>query len=145
MSQEHSIEILNRLLAIYCRSFPMYLTHARPWTHVGDQRAIEAVELVVADQRAIAERISQLILEGGGLPDPGKFPLLFTDVHDLSLDYLIREAIQYQKADIVAIQQCVEAFNYVLAMKPLAEEALGLAKGHLESLEELIATKAVSK
>jgi hypothetical protein len=94
----------------------------------------------VAGQDSLAERVSQTIFESGGLPDPGEFPIEFTDTHDLAIDFLIQEAIDCQKQDIAELEQCVEALRLAPAAQSLAAEALGMAKGHLESLEELKGT-----
>ncbi|MFV2066330.1 MAG: hypothetical protein ACC645_05070 [Pirellulales bacterium] len=138
MSQATITEILNRLLAIHRGSFAMYLAQAAPWTRASDAPAAEAVQHLVADQKALIERIGKAILQQGGCPADGEFPMDFTDMHDLSLSYLIGVAIDYQKADIRAIEQCVGALRTAGSACPLAEEALGQAKGHLESLEELV-------
>ena len=66
----------------------------------------------------------------------------FTDTHDLSLDYLLGKLAFYQKQDIAAIEQCVPDLAGDPQGRALAEEALGTARGHLESLEELLAANA---
>ena len=129
---------LNRLLVILLRSFPMYLTHARPWTHDGDEQALEVLEHIVADQQGLAERISEFILDSGGEVHTGEFPMDYTDRHDLSMQYIVRLAIDYQTRDVAAIKRLVDELRMAPAAKELAEEALGLAKGHLESLQELV-------
>jgi hypothetical protein len=95
------------------------------------------IEDIAVGQDAVAERVNQTIIESGGLTDNGKFPLEFTDTHDLAIDFLIQEAIAYQKQDIADLEQCVDALRLSPAAQSLAAEALGMAKGHLESLEEL--------
>jgi hypothetical protein len=81
--------------------------------------------------------VSQSVFESGGRPDPGDFPIEFTDTHDLAIDFLIQEAIECQKQDIAELDQCVEALRMAPAAQSLAAEALGMAKAHLESLDEL--------
>ena len=51
----------------------------------------------------------------------------------------------YQKQDIAAIQQCVADLAGDPAGRALAEEVLGNARGHLESLEELLAAELNAK
>ena len=46
----------------------------------------------------------------------------------------MQEAIDYQKQDIADLEQCVDALRLAPAAQSLAAEALGMAKGHLESL-----------
>jgi hypothetical protein len=61
----------------------------------------------------------------------------FTDTHDLSIEFSIHEAMDYQKQDIADLEQCVERLRQAPAAQTLAAEALGMAKGHLASLVEL--------
>ena len=139
-----TVAILNRLLLIHERSLPMYLVHARPWTHMGsekalDEKALDVFQLIVADQRAMAERISEFIIQAGHqVHTGGAFPLEFTDMHDLAVEFLIGQAVAYQKQDVEAIQSCVGQLRLAPAALSLAEEALGMAKGHLQSLDELL-------
>ena len=137
LPQPATLDVLNRLLEILCRSFPMYASYARPWKRRGDERAAETFAHIVADQSALAARVNAAIVEFGAIPNEGRFPIEFTDLHDLSMDYLVREAIVCQQRDIASIEQCVDALRLAPAACELALEALGLAKGHLESLKEV--------
>jgi hypothetical protein len=137
MSSPETIDVLNRVLAILQRSFPQYMLYARPYIPSGREDVMETIAEIVAGQNALAERVSETVIESGGLTDTGKFPIEFTDTHDLAIDYLLREAIVCQKQDIIELAQCVDALRLSPAAQSLAAEALGMAKGHLESLEEL--------
>lgn len=132
-----TIDVLNRVLVLLQRSFPQYLRYARPYIPTGREDAMRTIEEIVIGQDSLAERIEQYVLESGGRPDPGRFPIEFTDTHDLAIDFLIREAIGYHQEDIANLEQCVERLRLAPAAQSLAVEALGMAKGHLESLEEL--------
>jgi hypothetical protein len=144
MSSPETIDVLNRVLGILQRSFPQYLRYARPYIPTGRETVMETINEIVAAQDMLAERLSQYIFDAGGLSDPGKFPIEFTDTHDLAIDFLIQQAIAYQKQDIADLEKCVEALRLAPAAQSLAAEALGMAKGHLESLEELRANPAAS-
>jgi hypothetical protein len=141
MATATASDTLNQLLAIVVRSFPSYLSYAKPWTASTDGRALAALELIVADQRALAERITSAVLEGGGQPDPSEYPMEFTDTHDLSLDYSLRQAVRYQHADIAAIQHGADAARDAPEARALIDEALSMAKKHLAVLEGLIADR----
>lgn len=137
MSSADAVDTLNRVLAILRRSFVQYARHARPYIPRGRERAMETIYKIADEQDALAERVSHEIAESGALPDSGEFPMEFTDTHDLDFDYLIRAAIGYQQQDIADLKECAESLQLAPAAKSLVEEALGMAKGHLESLEEL--------
>jgi hypothetical protein len=129
---------LNRLLQIHYRSLPMYLSSARPWVPRGHEKAAETLDLIVEDQKRMVEKISDELLSAGADIDTGEFPMVYTDLHDLSVDYLLTELVESQRNDVAAIEDCVVG----LGGDPLAQEALGAAKGHLESLEEAVADVA---
>lgn len=134
---------LNRLLAIHCKSFPQYLRWSRPHVPAGRGDELAAVEAVAMDQDAMGDRISRMIVDGDALPRSGEFPMEFTDLHDLDIDYLLRLAVRYQVQDVAAIGALVERLQTAPAAKALAEEALGMAKGHLDTLRELTQASAV--
>ena len=114
----------------------MYLSYAQPAWLQGDGAARDTLQSVVDDQRAMAERLGELISEIG-VAYEGAFPTVFTGYHDLSFDFLLGKIIEYQQRDITAIEQSVGDLVMVPMAKALAEEALGAAKAHLEAWQEL--------
>ena len=138
MSQSNTNELLNRLLTILYRSFPMYLKDAQPWSNGSSNSSTETLDHIVRDQQTLGDRIAGTILDSGGEPHLGDFPLQYADWNDLSLPFTIKIALNYQQQDIQAIEQCLRDLQLAPAAKALGEEVLGLAKGHLESLEELV-------
>ncbi len=138
MMTHDELRRLNRLLAIHCRSFVQYLRWSRPHVPPGHEDEVETLEAIAQDQDAMAERISRAVIDGGGLPRTGEFPMEFTDLHDLDVDFLIAAAVRYQEYDLHAVQEIVEALPSAPAARALAEEAVGMSKGHLDSLRELI-------
>lgn len=139
MPSEPSVDTLNRLLRIVYRSLPMYIAGTSPWTSRTDGRAEAVLAQLVADAKLYAQKIADAVLDRNSVLEPGSFPIEYADVHDLSLDFLIGELIESQRRDIAAIERCVHALARDRAAKALAEEVLGNARGHLESLEELTA------
>lgn len=137
-------DVLNRLLIIHHRSLPMYLSYAHPRVTRGHEATAETLESIVADQKAMVDRIGRCIVDEEGSVDFGEFPMLFTGLHDISLDYLLQKLIEYQQRSTEQIQQCVDDLRLAPTYQALAQEALGLARGHLESLEELNAEPASS-
>jgi bacterioferritin (cytochrome b1) len=136
MPSPDTIDVLNRVLEILERSFPQYLRYARPYIPPGRESIMQTIEQIVAGQDALAERVSQHIFESSGLPDHGDFPIEFTDTHDLSIDFLLQEAIDCVKQDIADLEECVEELRLAPVAQSLASEALGMTKGHLELLQK---------
>jgi hypothetical protein len=129
--------VLNRLLRILCRSLAMYLRDARPWSDAAEQPAQEALDNLVADQQRLACRIAQAILDHGGQPEPGPFPLSFACMNDAGLDYLLQRVIEHLRRDLPAIEDCVAGLADVPELRVLAEESLGNAQAHLDILERM--------
>jgi len=126
---------LNRLLEIEYRSLAMYLGDASPWFSEADAKAIETLKNIAADQQAMSRRIAELILDLGGRIEPGEYPTQFTDTHFLSLDYLLKELLYYQRQDIADIEQIVASLAGHREARELAKETLGSERAHLEALE----------
>jgi len=137
MSRPDSVVLLNQLLGIHYHSLPMYLKDAAPWTRPGDEQAIEVIRRLIADHRATSKRLAEAIAERRGVLDAGEFPMSFTGIHDVALDYLIGRLIDCQKVDIESIDKISSQLIHDPHARSLADECLGAAKGHLESLEEL--------
>jgi hypothetical protein len=138
MQRQDPLKILGRLFQRLYRSLPMYLAEAIPWTHPGDQQAQRVLAGIVTDTRAYCQRIAERILHLRGRLDLGEFPMEFTDLNLLSLDYLLTELVRWQKADVRSFEQFVAELAEGSEDRALAEEVLGNARGHLESLEELL-------
>jgi len=132
-------QALNRLLTLLYRSLPMYLTYASPWTRRGDEEALAVLGRIVEDQRQLSTRVASYIMEHYGPIELGEYPLDFPDTHDLAFDFLITKLVACQKADVAAFEQCIADLKQDRHAAALAEEALGAARGHLETLEELAA------
>lgn len=130
--------ILNRLLSILHRSFAAYLASAAPWTRRGDAPATEALLHLVEDQERLAARVADMVLDFGERIEMGEFPMEFTGKNFLSLDFVLQELIRYQHHDIAAMERVGQQLVDVPAARMLAEEAIGMAKAHLETLDDLV-------
>jgi bacterioferritin (cytochrome b1) len=138
MPPSDTIHILNRVLAVLCKSLPQYIQYSRPYIPRSRQQVLDTFADIAQHQTMLAERISQLVFDLGGLAQMGAFPMEFTDTHDLSVDHLLQEAIGYQREDIANLQACRDELTSNPTARALVEEAIGMEKGHLESLEELL-------
>lgn len=137
MSVSTTVDVLNRLLALHSRSLPSYLASARPWFADNEQQAMTVLRHIAEDQELMVERLGTLIVDVGAVPAMGEFPMTFTDMHDLSMDYILPRLIEWVESDIDSIRQCVAALDGEPEAQALAEEALGAAQAHLDSLNEL--------
>jgi hypothetical protein len=134
MNAPETVPVLNRLFSMLCRSLPAYLADARIGNWPDRESIGAAIARLAADQRMYAERVAEAITARGGRPTPGGFPTEFAAKNDLSLAYLLREVVSWQRQEAAAIELCVGQLEGESALHALAEEILGNAKGHLEIL-----------
>jgi hypothetical protein len=140
MSDTRIIATLNRLLVIEYRSLPMYLHDGAgaPWLRDRDRQTWNVLEGIAKDQQRMTERIAEFILDRKGSPHAGEFPVEFTDLNFLSLEYVLVELQYYQRQDLQNIESCVSELAGDAEAQALAQEALGNARAHLELLEGLV-------
>ena len=136
MTSIEAVTVLNRVLSIVLRSFPQYLRYSRPWVPPGHERELAALEKIVTEQDTFAERITAAIDDLGGMLDRGEFPMEFTDTHDLSIDYLVREAIGYGRQDAAGLESLAATPGLVPPADLLTGEAVHMVKRHLALLEQ---------
>lgn len=131
------IDSLNRLLRILTRSLPIYMEDARPWSAGDDVAARTALWRVASDFRTLARRVALAILDHGGQPSSGTFPVEFGSLNDVSLDYLLGEVIERLRCEVELIERCAIELKNSPDARALAEEILGNCKGHLDQLAQL--------
>ncbi|HYW79194.1 MAG TPA: hypothetical protein VE890_06425 [Thermoguttaceae bacterium] len=137
MNQVEVVELLSRLLQTLCRSLPMYLQEAKPWTRHDDEPIRAALDCLASDQQAAARRVADAIVDQGGQPDPGCFPVEFTAINDVSIHFLLSRMVQNQEQAVATIQQCVDRLAELPLLHSLAEEIHGNVQGHLDILKRL--------
>ena len=138
MNRPHVIDVLNRLLRILHRSLPAYLQETKAWAGGGTERARDVLGRVLADQQHYARLLADAVVERRGRIEAGQFPVEFTAINDLHLDFLLKRVIEHQRRDIKAVEQCTIDLAAEPQLQSLAEEILGNARGHLETLEEMM-------
>jgi hypothetical protein len=142
MTTSETNDLLNRILVLHARSLPMYLGYAQPDQLWKNPKAAAVLNQIVGDHKRTVDRLAALILDNHGTVDHGEFPMSFTGLHDLSVDYLFKQLIDRQKRFIAVIEKLAEQLKLAPYAQAAAREAVGEARGHLENLEELAADRA---
>ncbi|MFO0912221.1 MAG: hypothetical protein U0795_04655 [Pirellulales bacterium] len=132
------IRHLNQLLQLHSRSLPVYLACAQPWRPAGQEQSAELLAAMADDHQRRTNEIADYILDLGGVVQLGEFPLDFADLHDLSHDYVWRVVASQLTDHVAQIEGLVGKLGTDPRGRALAEEALGAAKGHLQSVTELL-------
>jgi len=134
--QPEVLDVLHRLLEMLERSLPAYLENASLWTPLEDDERVATLRRVAADQHYYARAVAEAIAERGGSLDLGAFPVEYTALNDLAVDYVLRRAVESQRRDVERIRQCSDQLDGQPVLLRLAEEILGNQRGHLELLEK---------
>jgi hypothetical protein len=130
-------DVLNQLMHLLCRGLPNYVVEINPWTRLGCQSLRDALTNLVDDRRLFAERTVQVIMDRGGNPDPGQFPLEYTGLNDVSIEYLAQELINSLHLDIEILQELSTQLATIPELYAFTEEILGNTIGHAEILEKV--------
>ena len=137
MNRTQELDTLNRLHGILSLSLPMYLKSTGPWVHGPTEKALELLDHIATDQATLIDRITDAIEQRHGFVDEGYFSYLFTSLHDLAVEFLIRMVHDRQVAELDEIRQCVDELKES-PLHSLAEEVLANQSEHLLSLSELL-------
>lgn len=137
MTNHEAISLLNQLLGVVCRSLPLYLANARPWSRLGSWKAQRALDRIVADGNLHTVRVAMELDRLGGVSDCGQFPAAYTAKNDLAVKYLIPEIIGHLKSDSAEIERIAALLENDPALHALAMEILGNVKGHIDVLKKV--------
>ncbi len=144
MPTPSTIDILNRLYVLHYRSLAVYLHYAQPYQLARDAQAAAVLGQMAEDQNRTADRLAAMILDANGQVDLGEFPMSFTGLHDLSVEYLVKQLIDRQKKHIGACEKLADMLSLAPYAQAAAREAVGEAKGHLDNLTELAGEPAAA-
>ena len=131
-------DILNQLLHLLCRGLPAYAVEADPWMPPGHEPLRKALANLADDRRLFTRRAIQAIMDRGGYPDPGNFPLEYTGLNDVSIEYLARESIDFLYLDIEILETLSARLADIRHLHALAEEITGNTKAHAEILVNVV-------
>ncbi len=131
------IDALNQLLHVLCRGLPAYVVEVNPWFEPRSEPLRKALANLAADRRLLAGRTTQAILDLGAYPDPGPFPLEYTGLNDVSIEYLTQELIDSLYVDIEILPEISAQLAAIPQLHDLSEEILGNTIGHAEILEKM--------
>jgi hypothetical protein len=135
---------LNEILVILHRSLPVYLSHAAPWVAYGNEEAHRVLARIVAEKEDHVHRLTELLDARRYTIDRGEFPMDYTSLHDVSLDYLLNELIGGQRQEVQRIDDCERRLAGDREGRVLAAEVLDTAQRHLRWLETLESPEQVT-
>jgi len=131
--------LLQAVLRRESLSLLQYIRDAFPWTAVGEEEAWARLRQVVGeDGQAVAELGRFLAGRRIPLPYIGQFPVDFTSINFVALDWIVQRLAEAQRQEVAALEADVAR-----AADPEARAALGrlldVKRRHLPVLEGLAA------
>ncbi len=129
-------EMLNQIAALHHRSLPTYLTYARPWVRSGNEAKAEIIEDIAADHHDLVQRILRTLEADDRALSLGDFPMAYTDLNDLSLDFILQELTRYERRLLKTLEEMATWMDRDQPSYLLVNMAIGMAIGHLENLAE---------
>jgi hypothetical protein len=143
MKRTEAAAMLNRLLELVFRSLPVYLESAPLYVPRGAEGVRDALKRVAADQKVFAARLAEAILERGGRPQTGNFPLEFTAYHDASVGYVATEVVRRLRDDTRQMECVVDQLTEAPLAQSLAKEILARTCNQMKMLDELTHSHAL--
>lgn len=141
MALSTELEILNRVQRELSGCFLQYVGEIWPWTSVGAEGAkLKAMlDECVARQGQSIERLVEYLASRQSRVEPGHYSADFTDLHYVSLHFLLKHLISSQSL-------IVESLNRAVTMLPSGDESqellITVRQNEQENLAELKAAAA---
>jgi hypothetical protein len=136
---------LESILQRESRSVMVYTAEAFPWTSALTSEAVKRLLTCIhQEQEALTQLGRFLVRQRVPLPYLGSFPVGFTTINFLALDYLLPRLSAFEKTSIAELEGDLAALQDPLARPPV-EKLLAVKKRNLEMLEALIHDQSVSK
>jgi hypothetical protein len=139
MHRSQMIEALRRLFTLQYRSLPQFLLRASPHVRPGDERILEALRDVVAQQEIAGRRIADTILSHRGQLPNSTYPMHYANLHYLDLRFLLTRLISEQRPIIKEIERLAAGLKHDRFALELAHEILEQEIGYAKRFGELIA------
>ena len=141
MADRINNERLNDALIDLGRSLLQYAGESWPWTSQDEAGEREAVERMVAEQRATVLQLAELLDERAHRITYGQYPSEYTSLHYVALDYLLDQLASQQQSlaeELTATAAGLTDDEHAHAIVTAAAEQ---AARHQRELEALIAQR----
>jgi hypothetical protein len=132
-----TIAILQGLVRKEGRSLLQYVGESFPWTTAKNHHALPTLlSIVEEEQKGTAAVVQMLIKNRMRPPYLGAYPMSFTTINYMSLDYLLPLLIDFEKRRIAELEK-----SHVLVVeeepKQLLQSLVEMKNRHLAALVEL--------
>lgn len=135
---------LNQLLVDVGRSLLQYVGHCSSWSSRADAVLHQEFPSIVAIQQEHVAQLSELLTTRRWTIDFGGFPASFTDLHFLSLKYLVKIILVNQKAVLAELEEASHTCVDDPEAATLIEQILSSERQLTERLQSLLTASAAA-
>jgi len=135
MNRQPTTDAMNRVMNTLTCSVARYLRFARPWVDFRANAIADLVGQVADSQGEHVLRIGELLIERHGHVELRTFPLAFTGLNDLSIDYLLPLVIEDEKQIIALIESAADALACDPEARQMVVEVVECERRHLQMLQ----------
>jgi len=141
MAHDQNNEALNGLLINLSRSLLQYIGEGRVWTDVRADGERQELQTLVGLQSAGIAELANLLAGREWDIDFGTFPTDYTDLHDISLDFLFGQLIEQQQGLDREVASTVEACSGDSAAADLLSRLTKTEQEITERLQKLAGSR----
>jgi hypothetical protein len=127
--------LLQEVVRRESRSLLQYLAESFPWTTPDKEAVVSAIQRMAAESRDVTVKITRLLRRSQvDLPYLGAFPMEFTTINFIGLDYALSRVVKDEGGMVEFLESQVKTLEEGEA-KDLVEELLAVKRRHLKELE----------
>ncbi len=136
---DQEADLLETIIQREARSFLQYASEMYPWTQVSGTQALATFEeLAHAERDAVGRLVKLLIRYRHVAPHLNPYPMAYTSLGFVALDYLVGKTAEHQRQDIATLERDRSALSDP-AVRAEVDALLGMKREHLKTLESMIA------
>lgn len=133
----HAQLVLQDILRRESRSVLIYVAEAYPWTTSTETKSLTALQQLIADEREAVACLGRfLVRQRIPLPYLPSFPMHFTTINFLALDFILPRLIEHERHSIVDLERDLAALKDPAARTEL-EKLLSVKRRNVGQLEEM--------
>jgi hypothetical protein len=142
-ASEHNRE-LQRLLVDLGRSLLQYVGECWPWTDPAEEEIHHTIDRLVSRQKREIGRLGVLLSHRERVVDFGTYPTEYTDLHFLSLDYLLGELVAGENDLVRDLERAVDDYADDPEAAELLRSFLQVERDAAAELTELAKVRAAA-
>lgn len=132
-TRDQLLEIVGRA----SRSLLQFVGEAFPWTTAEKSQAVDRLQRLVAEEAQATNALARFLQrQHVVVPTLPPYPMAFTSLPFVSLDYLLPHLIAYQRKAVADLERDVRELGDADA-RAAVQTVLELKRRHLKQLEEL--------